>query len=413
MAGTAGCRPGQPAARRRVYGRPAAAPARSREQEALGLLVPVLRRPDAGDDPALFAAALTAAAAVACYIDVSMARQFAEQGVQVARQLGDERQLSRALVILCDAYFFAGAPEAACPFGQEAVERARRLGDDVLLAEGLTAYLLTVDPARSGDLWAEAIACTERSGDHLINCLLHNNAGEFAFEAGDLPAARAHLEAAARAGKQIGFPETLVMASLSRVQRAEGDPAGARSTLEAVLRINRRNGNSSYMASAILCLACLIGDAGDWDQAAVLCGAAEAFNDQTGSPWEKSDVRDRQDLLDHARAHLGDEQLERACAQAGRSALSRPSTWLSGRRTRPNRHRRQSRPSSPIARPGRYPHAPSSHARQTPTRRARLLHRTPQGKTASRPANRAQRSGVQGSRLFVRFAALSGKQRAA
>ena len=124
--------------------------ARSREQEALGLLVPVLRRPDAGDDPALFAAALTAAAAVACYIDVSMARQFAEQGVQVARQLGDERELSRALVILCDAYFFAGAPEAACPFGQEAVERARRLGDDVLLAEGLTAYLLTVDPARSG-----------------------------------------------------------------------------------------------------------------------------------------------------------------------------------------------------------------------------------------------------------------------
>ena len=60
--------------------------------------------------------------------------------------------------------------------------------------------------------------------------------------------------------------------------------------------------------------------AGDWDQTAVLCGAAEAFLDRTAIPWEESDARDRQDLLDHARAHLGDEQLERAYAQG--TALS-------------------------------------------------------------------------------------------
>jgi predicted ATPase/class 3 adenylate cyclase len=297
--------------------------ARSREQEALSLLVPVLKRPDAGDHPAPFAAALTAAAALACYIDLPMARQFAEQAVQVTRQLGDERLLTRALGILCDAYYFAGEPEAARPFAQEAVERARRLGDDVLLAESLLGYLLTIDPAGSGNLMAEAIACTERSGDHFVNLILHNNAGEAAFEAGDLPAARAHLEAAAQAGKQIGFPETLVMANLSRVQRAEGDPAGARSTLEAALRINRRNGNSTYMASAILCLACLTGDAGDWDQAAVLCGAAQAFLDRAGSPWEESEARDRQDLLDQARAHLGDEQLQRAYTQGRALSLEK------------------------------------------------------------------------------------------
>ena len=297
--------------------------ARSREQEALDLLVPVLRRPDAGAHPALFAAALTAAAAVACYVDVPLARQLAEQAVQVARQLGDEQLLSKALVMLREAYFFAGEPEAGRPFAREAVELARQLGDDVLLAEGLTAYLFTTDPGRDGHLWAEAIACTERSGDHFINCLLHNNAGEFALDAGDLPAARAHLEAAAEAGKQIGYPETLVMANLSRVQRAEGDSAGARSTLEAALRINRRNGNSTYMASAILLLACLAGDAGDWDQAVVLCGAAQAFLDRAGSPWEESDARDRQDLLDQARAHLGKEQLERAHAQGRALSLEK------------------------------------------------------------------------------------------
>ena len=36
--------------------------ARSREQEAFGLLVPVLQRPEARADPALFAAALVTAA---------------------------------------------------------------------------------------------------------------------------------------------------------------------------------------------------------------------------------------------------------------------------------------------------------------------------------------------------------------
>jgi predicted ATPase len=297
--------------------------ARSLEQEALDLLVPVLKRPGAGAHPALFAAALTAAAALACYTDVALARQLAEQAVQVTRPLADERLLSRALLILCEAHFFAGELEAGRPSGQESVERARRLGDDVLLAEGLIAYLLTIDPARSGHLWSEAIACTERSGDHFMNCLLHNNAGNRAFEAGDLPGARAHLEAAAQAGKQIGYPETLVMANLSRVQRAEGDPAGARSTLEAALRINRRNGNSSYMASAILCLACLVGDAGDWHLAAVLHGAAEAFLDRTGIPWEESDARDRQDLLGQARAHLGDEQLERAYGQGRALSLEK------------------------------------------------------------------------------------------
>ena len=292
--------------------------ARSRQQEAFGLLVPVLRRPDARADPALFAAALVTAAVVACFIDLATARQLAEQAVQVARQLGDERLLSRALAALCGAHFFAGEPEAGRPFGQESVERARRLGDDVLLAGSLLGYLMiigTIDPARSGPLYAEAIACTERSGDHLTNSVLHNNAGGAALEAGDIPAARAHLEAAAQAAQQIGYEHALVPANLGDVLRAERDLDGARSAFEAALRIGRRNGDNWNMADAILGLACLAGDAGDWDRAAALHGVAQAFQDRTGNPWQEVDARDRRDSLDQARAHLGDEQLERAYAQ--------------------------------------------------------------------------------------------------
>jgi len=289
--------------------------ARSREQEAFRLLVPALQRPGAGADPVLFGVALVTAAHVAFWIDVAAARHLAEQAVELARKLSDDRLLVRSLAALCAAHYFAGEPETGRPFGQESVERARRLGDDVLLGRSLLLYLLTIDPAPSGQLFAEAIACTERSGDHLINSMLHNNASGAALEAGDIPAARAHLEAAVQAAQQIGYEVVAVSAIMGLVLRAEGDLDGARSTFEAALRIGRRNGHNWDMAGAILGLACLAGDAGAWDRAAALHGAAQAFLDRTGNPWQGLDARDRQDSLDQARAHLGDEQLERAYAQ--------------------------------------------------------------------------------------------------
>ena len=291
---------------------------RSRQLETFGLLVPALRRPDAGADPALFGAALVTATIGANLIDVATARQLAEQAVQVARQLGDERLLSRALGARCGADFFAGEPETGLRFGQDSVERARRLGDDVLLAWSLLMYLMpldAIDPARSVPLYTEAIACTERSGDHLINSILHGRAGAAALAARDIPAARAHLDAAAQAARQIGWESTNVPTVLGLVRRAERDLDGARSVFEDALRISRRNGLSIGMAGAISGLACLAGDAGDWDRAAALHGVAQAFQDRTGNPWQEPDARYRWDSLDQARAHLGDEQLERAYAQ--------------------------------------------------------------------------------------------------
>ncbi len=292
--------------------------ARSREQEAIALLVPALQRPDARADPALFGAALVTAARVNLFIDVPMARQLAEQAVEVTRRLGDDRLLIKSLGALGAACYFAGELEAGLPFGQESVERARSLGDDVLLGRSLMLYLMTIDtidPARSPPLYTEAIACTERSGDHLISSFLQNNAGSAAFAAGDIPAARAHLEAAAQAAGQIGWEHTAATLGLGLVLRAEGDLDGARSTFEAALRISRRNGDNLSMAWACLYLACLTGDAGDWDRAAKLHGAAQAFQDRKGSPWQKDDARYRQDSLAQARARLGDEQFERAYAQ--------------------------------------------------------------------------------------------------
>jgi hypothetical protein len=66
------------------------------------------------------------------------------------------------------------------------------------------------------------------------------------------------------------------------------------------------------MTLALLGLACLDGDLGDWHRAAVLHGAAQTLSDQTGVPWDTFDTRYRQESFDQAAAALGDEQFERA-----------------------------------------------------------------------------------------------------
>ena len=292
--------------------------ARGRGEEALAPLTPALERPDARADPVLFARALIVAALVSRVSDIASARRYGEQAVEFARQLDDTRLLIQALAVLASACYFAGAAERGLPLGQEAVERARSLGDDVLLAEALSGYLMCVDlvdPVRSGELFDEAIACTQRSGDQLFACVIHNNAGVHALRVGDIPAARAHLEAAARASQATGENSDSVAINLGWVRRQDGDHDAARSSFQAALRMSRRSGKRFDIAYAVLGLACLAADAGEWSQACVLHGVAQAALDRTGEAWQEPEVRYRRESLAQVRAHLSPEQSERDYAR--------------------------------------------------------------------------------------------------
>jgi predicted ATPase/class 3 adenylate cyclase len=291
---------------------------RSLHAEALGLLVPVLQRPDARADPELFGAALVTATLAAQLIDIGAARQLGEQAVELARRLGDDRLLIDSLGVQCATYLFLRQLERGFQLGQESVERARRLGDDVLLGESLMAFLMcsyALDPVGSRQLFAEAIACTGRSGDRLIIYHLHNIAGVQALHVGDIPAARAHLDAAAQAMQVIGGNSSQVLVNLGWVLRQEGEPDGAQSMFEAGLRTARRNGYRSGMAYASLGLACLAADRGDWHRAGQLHAVAQAFLDRAEELWQDLEARYRRESLDDVRARLGDEQADRAYAE--------------------------------------------------------------------------------------------------
>jgi predicted ATPase/class 3 adenylate cyclase len=284
-------------------------------EEAAGLLVPVLQRPEASAEPALFAEALVSAARAILSTDLATSRSLAEQAAEVASDLGDDRLLVLAQGTLCLARFSAGDLERARLLGHDAVLRARRLGDDLLLGMSLRAYLLAVEPAVSGPLYAEAIACTERSGDLGTNAALQNNAAEDALEMGDLPGARAHLQAAIRVADAIGYLPLVALGNMGHLLRAERDLEGAQARFAEALRASRRIGERRTIAGAISGLACLAADVGDWRRAAQLHGAAQALLEKTGHQWDASDIRQREECLEQIAAAVGDEELRRAYAE--------------------------------------------------------------------------------------------------
>jgi tetratricopeptide (TPR) repeat protein len=292
---------------------------RGRDEEAVSLLTCVLERPEAQADPKLFAAAMGTVAYLSS--DTRTALLAGERAVEIARQLDDDRLLIWSLGHLCGKCYFGGDPKRGLPLGKEAVERASVLGDEVLLANSLLRYLLcssSIDPDRTEELVTEAIASAERSGDQFCIAHIQNNAGSYALDGGNIPVARSHLEEAVRVSDAIGYVNHYQpIVNLGRVLYGEGDREGARSRFQDALRIGRRAGDRSGIASSNLWLACLAVDSGDWHRASLLHGVAQAFMDQTGEVWEPEAHR-REISITEVRAHLGDSEFERAYAEGMR-----------------------------------------------------------------------------------------------
>jgi hypothetical protein len=190
-----------------------------------------------------------------------------------------------------------------------------RSGRRPFSSPGRSATTCFSTPITPGQLFAEAIACTGRSGDQLIAYHLHNNAGVQALLTGDMPAARAHLEHAAQESKTIGEQYTVVSINLGWVLRAENDPGAARAMFETALRMGRRSGLRYVLAYADLGLACLAGDLGDWHRAVLLHGVSQALLDRVGDQWQEPEASYRRDSIGQARAQLGDDRFELAYAE--------------------------------------------------------------------------------------------------
>ena len=290
---------------------------RAAAEELAELILPVLEQPEAHADHRLFVDAAITVIDAAGGPDIPAKLQFGERVVTEARQLGEPSLLIEALAEHCGQYYFAGAPEQGAPFGAEAVALARRTGDDVLLGSSIMGYLLCLDVTdfdTAGRLYAEGIACTQRSGDRMMAHTLHNNASVHALRAGDVAAARAHLVQAEQAGAEIGEQSHVVPVNMGWVLRQEHDPEAARATFQDGVRLSRRTGDRYGLAYCSLGLACVAGDLGDWRRSAELHGTAQAFFDRVGGPWQDPEDRYREDSIAAARRRLGQAQFDQSYA---------------------------------------------------------------------------------------------------
>ena len=83
--------------------------AKGAEAEAVSLLRPVLARPDARSDPALFGAAAVTVLLAGRPADPVAWHRLADETVVLARTIGDDRMLAEALGVLCaNSYFLVG-----------------------------------------------------------------------------------------------------------------------------------------------------------------------------------------------------------------------------------------------------------------------------------------------------------------
>jgi tetratricopeptide (TPR) repeat protein len=283
--------------------------ARNRREEAIGTLYRVLDRPEARRDPALRSSALVTAAMTARTVDLTLARRLAEEAIEIAREIDEDRLLVDAGIAACSVFYFLGMLERGLAYGEDAVERARHTGDDTLLGASLAFLLLCSDgvhPERSDELMTEAVACVDRTGDQILASVLHNNAGVFRLRQGDFAAARGHLLRAMDANAATGEFDATHLVNLGWVCHREGDVPGAFAWFQQALRHSRRSGDTVNVAYAALGLACLASDSGEWRRSATLHGFADALMNRRREPWQDPEDSYRQQSLEAVHAHLGD-----------------------------------------------------------------------------------------------------------
>ena len=292
--------------------------ARHRANEAMALIVPVFDRPDASIDAELLGQALVSVLNCRGSMDHPTAQRLGERAVAMARDVGDDRLLAKALAALSMELSMGGHSDRSLPLAEEAVERARAVDDDGVLCIALAAHLEAYslgEPMGTDLSYDEALEAAERAGDLILIGMLNNNAGCRALQLAAIPDARRYFQRAEWAFGVIADDQTHTMTNLGWVAREEGDLREANLRFTESMRVNRRSGDGTDIAYALLGIACVAGDEAAWRTSVVLHGVAQAIMDKRDEPWQWPEAGYRQRSLDEAKGSLVRTHFEEAYAE--------------------------------------------------------------------------------------------------
>jgi predicted ATPase/DNA-binding SARP family transcriptional activator len=267
--------------------------------------------------PELRLMGLTAASTVAWMRgDFSRTRDLGEEGIAVARQLGDQHQLAIALIVRGAAVVYEGDLERAEQCFKEAHGLCEQLGDRWGLAWMLTCW--SVASRRSG---RPAVALGQLEEALAIFRALHDRHGQVlplvnlalaAQEMGDLDEAhRLASEAAAIAtslrDRQLQHVSLCV---LGRVELSRGHLAAARDLLVHSIRGFPGGHNQLMVAIDLEGLAVLAVMAGHPDDAATVMGFTHQLRERWKITLSGNRAREVEDWRDAARDAIGVDRFD-------------------------------------------------------------------------------------------------------
>jgi predicted ATPase/class 3 adenylate cyclase len=216
----------------------------------------------------------------------SEAREYLEESLAIAREIGDERRVAAALQPLALAFLGQGDLDAARIHLREALALARGLGDKRSIAAALNAL-----------------------------AQLHRVEGQ-------LDTAEPLYDQVLALARELGDRESIAIALLNLAMVSIGRSSGdrAQSMLREVLSIAEEIGSKPAGQSVLEVSAGLGAVRAEWERAGLFFGAAEAQTRQTGLHRDPTDEAFLAPLIEQARKALGTEAF--ATIEAAGRALS-------------------------------------------------------------------------------------------
>lgn len=213
--------------------------------------------------------------------ELQTAKPLAEEALEMARSLHDRELEARALALLCAMAVMEDDVQLATLLGQEGVAIARSVGDARLIGQALWGLTWVEPPGDEGRaIYLESVSCLRAAGDIAYLCSELAFLARSELDRGDLDTARRHFEDAIAAAEEIGFSFDLTHLScdLGLVLLRQGLPREAAPFLRRSLLAARRHGRRVVAGGALLGLACCATAMSEHHWAAQLFGAHEVLD---------------------------------------------------------------------------------------------------------------------------------------
>ncbi|MBI3997773.1 MAG: tetratricopeptide repeat protein, partial [Armatimonadetes bacterium] len=243
--------------------------------------------------------------------DYEAARASFEEGLTLARELGDKRRAAAALIGLGLVAWNQGEYARARSLYEDSLVLFRELEDRRGIAVALNNLGIVAralgDYAAARAFLQESLKIRRQSGDRLGASSTLHNLGLIAWNQGDLEASRALYQDSLAIARELGHRQGMAAAlnGLGTVARTLGDAGAACAHYAESLLIFRDLGDKWGVADVLEGFGCVAAAQGDFMRAARIFGAAEVLREAIHAPLPPPDRADYERHIAIVRAGLG------------------------------------------------------------------------------------------------------------